>query len=176
MYNIDFDLLLSASEYFRKLGYKTLSAPLVADKDIINLTLPSDRTPRPHLDKYYVGSAEQSFYQLLKDGFIPFGKYMLITPCVRDERVSETHLEIFLKIELISTDNNFTNIFNHVYDFYTELKLNPKLVNTPEGLDIHINGIEVGSYGSRSIQGREISYGTGMAFPRITQAINNKPG
>ena len=38
--------------------------------------------------------------------------------------------------------------------------------------DININGVEVGSYGCRNFEGNIVQYGTGLALPRITQAVN----
>lgn len=173
MYDIDLSLLLKASNYYENLGYNSTSAPLLVDKDVINLTLPPTRHVTPHLDKYYVGSAEQSFYQLLKEGLKPVEQYMMLTPCVRDECPNSTHLGVFLKLELLIPGNNFINIFQDVFDFYSNENLNPQLVNTEEGLDIYINDLEVGSFGTRKVYEQDVSYGTGLALPRITQAINN---
>ena len=69
MYNIDVGLLNTAMNYYMMRGYKPLSAPMLVDKDIVEVTLPEGKKAKQHLDKFYVGSAEQSFYQLLKEGF-----------------------------------------------------------------------------------------------------------
>ena len=46
------------------------------------------------------------------------------------------------------------------------------VVPTKEGYDLMINGIEVGSYGLRMGNGYEWVYGTGLAEPRFSVAIN----
>ena len=47
----------------------------------------------------------------------------------------------------------------------------PEIVETDEGWDINVGGIEVGSYGSRSIHDHLWVYGTGLAEPRFSQAL-----
>lgn len=176
MYNIDIGLINTAYLFYMLRGYQPLSAPMLVDKDIVELTLPEDRETKEHLGQYYVGSAEQSFYQLIKDGFEPVGKYMMLTPCHRDEVKDERHLEIFLKIELVSLDSTYHNIAKDAFDFYTTLgeKVDLTVVSAVEGVDLEIGGVEVGSYGQRMFDGQVISYGTGLALPRFSQVRKNK--
>lgn len=172
MYNIDLGLLIAALNFYTIRGYRPLSAPLLVDSDIVGLTLPSDRTSKEHLGLHYVGSAEQSFYQLMKDGLLPKGKYMLLTPCHRDEVNDESHLDIFLKLELISVSVDSINLGRDAYDFYDSLGDRVEIVKTEElsGFDLELNGVEVGSFGSRVFNNQLVSYGTGLALPRYTQA------
>lgn len=160
---------------YLKRGYEPLSAPMLVDKDIVEVTLPEGKKAKQHLDKFYVGSAEQSFYQLLKEGFQPEGSYMMLTPCQRDEIPSERNLEVFLKLELISMDRTAFNIDKDAYDLYTILGSKVKTVVT-EGfscLDLEVGGVEVGSYGSRIFNGMVNNYGTGLALPRFSQVRGN---
>lgn len=172
MYNIDTGLMNHACMYYMLRGYKPLSAPMLVDKDILELTLPEGRKPKQHLDKFYVGSAEQSFYQLIKDGFKPEGDYMIMTPCHRDEDVDESHLEIFLKLELLSVSRASMNIVKDVYDLYTTLGEKVELVHMEKfgHYDLEISGLEVGSFGFRVFNDYLVSYGTGLALPRFSQA------
>ena len=49
----------------------------------------------------------------------------------------------------------------------------PTAVKTDEGYDLEINGIEVGSYGARyHAKIGWWAYGTGLAEPRYTTAMN----
>ena len=172
MYDIDLKVLYEAINHYKNLGYKMIPAPLLVDEDIVSLTLPEGRKAKEHVDGlFYVGSAEQSAYQLYKDGSLGLGKYMLLTPCQRYEDVlDETHLEIFLKLELISLGGEYSSILNDVLSFYNNDKC--VVVNTSQGEDININDIEVGSFGSRIFMGKNFCFGTGIALPRYTQAIN----
>lgn len=167
---IDTDLLMRAMGFYQKLGYKPITAPMLVDKDVVELTLPKGNKAREHLGKYYVGSAEQSFYQLIKDGMKPDGSYMMITPCERDEVEDRLHLGIFLKVELISTVKTEYEILKDASDFLSDNHIGNIWVETDEGFDLEVNGIEVGSYGVREYLGYSIKFGTGVAFPRLTQA------
>lgn len=175
IFDIDTKLLLDAMKYYESIGYHPIEAPMLVDDDIIKLTLPPDRLSEKHMGLNYVGSAEQSFYQLLKDkGYLYPGSYMLVTPCRRDEVPSISHLRIFLKIELISLEKTREEVLKDVQLFYeTRLKIPTETVPTIDGYDININSIEVGSFGNRFINNGWITYGTGLALPRISYALNN---
>lgn len=167
MYDIDLKVLYEALNHYKELGYKMIPAPLLVDKDIVSLTLPEGRKAKEHTGGlFYVGSAEQSAYQLYKDGTLDSGKYMLLTPCQRDEDVlDETHLEIFLKLELISLGEDHSSILSDVLSFYNNDKC--VVVSTTQGKDIYINRIEVGSFGSRMFMGANFCFGTGLALSLI---------
>lgn len=171
-YNIDCKLLLDAMNYYQELGYKPLTAPMLVDKDVVEITLPAEVKAKEHLGLYYVGSAEQSFFQLIKNGFKPKESYMMITPCERSEKESEQHLNIFLKLELISMTKTYKDIVKDVLGFYKQQGFKPTVLNTNVGQDININGIEVGSYGNRKYLMNDITYGTGLALPRISYALS----
>lgn len=174
MSDIDCSLLLEAMQYYTRLGYTPLSCPMLVDRDIIDMTLPEGKIARECNGKYYVGSAEQSFYQMVKDGFRPEGKYMLITPCERDEVEDAYHFGIFLKVELVSNKASYQSILEDVLSFYRHKRFDVKVVREGLGKDILIGGIEVGSFGSRCYLGESISFGTGLALPRINQAIEQE--
>lgn len=173
MYNIDSKLLMDAMQYYEGLGYRPISAPMLVDADIVEMTLPRGRFARSHLGKSYVGSAEQSFYQLIKDGLTPDGSYMMVTPCERDEDEDETHLGIFMKVELVSTNKSSYEILKDVSDFLSDSNIPNGWVETETGFDLEVGGIEVGSYGSRRFKGHLIKFGTGLALPRISATIEN---
>jgi hypothetical protein len=177
--SINATLLYSAMAFFKSRGYQFITVPMLVDEDIVKLTLPPDRQPKFHNGKCYVGSAEQSIYQLIKEGKDLPPKVLAITPCQRDEEVlDDLHQEIFLKIELACTDNSmsYRAIANDVIDFYDTLTDKAVMVDFSSfdnTLDIEVNGIEVGSYGQREYMGRSINFGTGLALPRFTQAIHH---
>lgn len=169
---IDTKLLIEAMSYYESIGYEPLASPMLVDKDIVELTLPKGKVAREHLGKYYVGSAEQSLYQLIKDGFNPDGSYMLISPCERDEVLDKIHFGIFLKVELVSTEKSCADICNDVDYFYSIQGFSSEVICTEQGFDLEIEGIEVGSFGERRYKDFNITFGTGLALPRISQAAN----
>lgn len=174
-FDINIKLLHLALNFYERLGYRHLSAPMLVDKDVVEYTLPEGCIAKEHVDgKYYVGSAEQSFLQLIKDGeSFTTNKFMMITPCQRDEKIlDDQHLEIFLKIELISL-NPVDDVLEDVRSFLrTITNLDIDIMNTGNGSrDLYINNIEVGSFGFNTYNGIKYQYGTGIALPRLTQSL-----
>lgn len=169
-YNVDTKVVMEALVYYQGLGYELISVPMIVDRGSSDQTKPKGRKDLEHLTGVYVGSAEQSFIDMILKGNLKDGKYCAITPCYRDETVlDEKHLNIFLKIELIvvgscipevllgDAKNLFSQYLNGVGEVVTEV-----------GRDIEVDGVELGSYGCRSIEGNLISYGTGLAEPRFS--------
>lgn len=180
MIPIKWKLVDAALDYYTRAGYQYLEVPWLISKEATNQTLPIDKeimeaiSPKKSFG-CLVGSAEQSFIQLMLDKKISSGKYCAATPCFRDDDPDELHLTTFFKVELIDINpigNNDT--FAKAWDFMSLLKGNSdlKFAETSEGTDLMINEIEVGSYGFRQMTDPKISwyYGTGLALPRFTQA------
>ena len=182
MFNTD---LMKYIAFFSSEKYRLIDVPFIVDVDVSALTKPSFVKDIYHSeDKVYVGSGEQSFLQLLKEDKIQCGKYMCITPCMRDENVlDDIHYKMFMKLELIhilkSTDNPYKkleemfsmNVYinsNHLPDLTWD-----EITKDKTDVDIYSNGIEIGSYGIRQAYGVNYIYGTGMALPRFTN-IKNK--
>jgi hypothetical protein len=130
-----------------------------------------------------VGSAEQAFMQAQYQGMLPAGRYVSLTPCFRrEERVTETHKRYFMKVELYAscdaspeTALEFANIARDFMRGETDQPID--LVETAEGWDLEIGGIEVGSYSARQGGGMSWTCGTGLAEPRFTTAhLNSEAG
>lgn len=179
MFNIDSNLLYEAMAFYKQRGYQFISVPLIVDPDITRFTLPDDRVAKPHgTFGEYVGSAEQSIYQMIKDGVHLPDRMLAITPCQRDEPVlDESHLEIFLKIELASLDLNHThfNIRNDVLDFLNHIQIDgveSVMQDDDVSYDINVNDVEVGSFGYRWYNDTLVSFGTGLALPRLSYAVS----
>lgn len=150
-----------------------------------------------------VASAEQSFLQMQMDaiasGVRMIGKFVTITPCFRNEPVlNDLHLPYFMKVELIDWGREKDAVDDSNLDYMiacatTFLRCHvpiKRIVNTEpdaiaiapshatgSGYDIvsKISEIELGSYGIREYPsvGRWV-YGTGLAEPRMTYAIQNE--
>lgn len=173
MYDIDCELLVDAINFYSRRGYQMISVPLLVGLEASMITAPPGTKLKDHNGKYYVGSAEQSFYQMILDGEQLPPLIMAITPCHRHEEVyDKTHLENFLKLELLCTDRSKdyldlaidARVFFCLYDKVSTVKTGENSV------DLEINGIEVGSYGERIVNGKVYAYGTGVALPRLSQA------
>jgi len=139
-----------------------------------------------------LGSAEQAFvHEMMTDTDLEVGtKYYAITPCFRDEPVLDRlHRRHFMKLEL------FQQLPSHASNLdaacavgdmieasiqvmtqvtcsgYYDTRVELQQVATPDGVDLEIAGIEVGSYGYRRTNGLLWAYGTGLAEPRMSEAL-----
>lgn len=144
-------------------------------------------------DLYPVASAEQSFLQMQMDAIATgqrmTGSYVTMTPCFRNEPViDEFHQPYFMKVELISWDKTTEEDLSKMVAgarLLFENHLWVDVVNNTEpdpigikAYDIitHYSGIELGSYGIRNSErvGKWL-YGTGLAEPRFSQALEKEP-
>ncbi len=149
-----------------------------------------DRKPGQVL--YPVASAEQSFLQMALDNWKvnvrPVGDLCAMTPCFRNEPViDDLHQPYFMKVELISWDKttheDLTKMIAHARLLFEENVWVDCVPNTdpdPIGIEAYDlvtshTGIELGSYGIREHPkvGRWL-YGTGLAEPRYTYAIEKE--
>ena len=185
MCNISTKILYEALQYYSKLGYQMVDVPLVVDLDVSAHTKP-DGVPELYHGKVgeghrcYVASGEQSFIQLHKEGKLPYGKYMAVTPCYRHERyISHTHYLMFMKLELIivgvSREYADDVIEGLSYECQMFLSSNnmetvkTSMINSQVDIINLSNGVELGSYGYREMLDRTgYVYGTGCAFPRVS--------
>lgn len=184
-------IMLKAVDYFSS-KYNIVDVPYIVDVDVSNTTKPIWADNLHHSkDKVYIASGEQSFIQLMKEGKLPYGRSMCLTPCYRDESIlDDLHLKMFMKLELIyfpdpnlwqntnlakiSTELKVIEILQDALEFYERYSDNIEVVEVDENqLDIYINGIEVGSYGLRETEYGNFVYGTGLALPRFNQAIGD---
>ncbi len=163
---------INAVLYYKERGYIEADFPYYANIDAINITMPVGNIALSHLgDTAYVGSAEQSFIDCILNGEPYEGSFMAFSPCHRDEKhlSSKTNL-IFSKLELYSTSKSYMNILQDVKQFivreYGILRENIEIIQTENGHDLELNGVELGSYGMRTVNGFTYAYGTGITFPR----------
>lgn len=193
---VDYKLLGKALGEYEKRGYQYVEVPWTVTEACIRATLP-ETCPAFAMaivehqapDTYHefgaasrlVGSAEQGFLSLdLKPG-----AYVGVTPCFRYEPTGDDflHRTAFMKVELfvrIPFDKDEANMtpgtaIDHVLTDAQEVMgllagRKPEVVTTPEGFDLEIGGIEVGSYGERTFQEQRWLYGTGLALPRFSVA------
>ena len=172
---IDYGRLDRSASFYESYGFKRIESPWTVTKEVSNITKPPHGTDWEILgkNKVLVASGEQSFLYLYLKGFLPKGKYQTITPCFREEPFDKTHTKYFIKNELMITDDVSEDSLFYVVgickQFYEkELGTKVEFVKTDIGIDLEVNGIEIGSYGIRSCEYLDWIYATGLAEPRFT--------
>lgn len=172
---ISWRLISEGISYYQKEEYIYKEVPWLVPEEIMRITFPGDyRFKTPLGDP--VGSGEQSFLYLDKEGELPKGRYMTVTPCFRDEDEDEFHKRQFMKLELYITDcvnkENLNHVINTCQKFFSKFiwKWPVKKVTMEDGsIDLVCNDIELGSYGIKEHDGLEWIYATGLAEPRLSQ-------
>lgn len=178
--NIEWSLIGQAIDFYSKYDFQYIEVPWTVSSEAIAVTLPIDKYgflawhPKKELG-FLVGSAEQSFIQMMISGKLDPGRYSAATPCFREDDIDQYHLPYFFKIELIDTISESVNdTLSIAKSFFDKLSLKPtEILETSDNCyDIYLNGIEIGSYGLRRYQKYAWVYGTGLALPRFSQARN----
>jgi seryl-tRNA synthetase len=184
MTEINWKLLVDALEFYKGQGFNEIPVDWHVPQASHNVTC-SDPARMFHLKDYgvLVGSAEQAFIDMQLDGRLPQGRFVALTPCFRDEGAArdDLHALYFMKVELYSTlpdaveHSERHHLCLHARNFMeTRASLPIRSVPTEDGVDLEINGIEVGSYSRRSFGGISWTCGTGLAEPRFSMAISRK--
>lgn len=183
--------LFEVIEYYSNIGYKHISVPTMVEADVMNSTLPPsailDKKPEGTKQLFHVASAEQSFIQMLKNGWKPKDiYYQAVSACHRpfDKNKGELYQEWFIKLELFFYNTSYLDLLSDALDLYSKdlfgdednsSKIN--VVHTNIGHDLIVENIEIGSYGARHINvgGKyfEFSYGTGYVPFRV-QKVKEK--
>lgn len=173
--------LLEAVSFYRCKGYKSITVPTVVEGRVVNATCPPWGDFRPDHGLYHVASAEQSFLQMMEEGYDLLGLYQATTACHRpsDADRGELYQEWFLKLELYSSDVHqgeelLLTDARECYAKHLNVPLEEiEVVPTELGRDLVFNGVEVGSYGIRlNVLGRHSwAYGTGFVPFRLGKAM-----
>lgn len=188
---INYQYLADAQFYYKGLAYSPVEVPWWTSLEVNHITKPEAvrHIPDYYLplnDKVLVASAEQSFLALAKEGKLPLGRLQATTPCFRNELNEDAlHKQYFMKTELIRTRNvddiALESMISDALGFFELVVPDPyglAVVKTPDGFDIEYKGVELGSYGIRSCPFLDWVFGTGVAEPRLSTAIqmgrNNK--
>ncbi len=171
----------SASDFYLQRGYKYHPVDWAVEREFNEVTFQGPLVPLLE-NKFFVGSAEQGFikdYQELESGCY----YFAISPCVRigDFNRSSFHQPYFLKLELFYKGKNkedneiaLKKIMDDAFAFFSQFKTPTTLKKEDGSFDLEINQIEVGSYGIRDSAPYFFVYGTGVAEPRLSQALGEK--
>jgi hypothetical protein len=179
---IDYVLIGKVIDQYKELGFKFIDVPWAVSKEAIDATIPESRKYYKFDYNYLVGSAEQSFIQMMLDGKLESGSYMAATPCFRDNFEDEFHQKCFFKVELIKVldimdkesvgphslpyIDGMVRMVTSVLCQYTQKEISCR--DTKDGVDLEIDCIEIGSYGKREYKNFSWIYGTGIAEPRFS--------
>lgn len=177
---LDYRYIADAQDHYERLNYEPVEAPWVIDESAYEITLPDGVARYETLGGFLVGSAEQSFCQMLMDGD-DLQRVQAVTPCFRDESHDELHSPYFLKLELFDSTKPMTaesvlEVAADAVAFFNRY-LEVELVQEGEtSWDIvgKKTGIELGSYGIRSFDEHSWIYGTGVALPRLQQVVEKE--
>jgi hypothetical protein len=180
---IDYLKIALSIAHYHALGFKRVEAPWWVPREFVMLTKPS-HVPESALyliernSKCLVASAEQSFLYMANQGMLPPGRYQATTPCFREEVQDQLRRKYFIKNELIITDKvdqiELESVIGSAVAFFaTQVPLPTLLqvVPTTDGFDIEYDGIELGSYGIRSVPFLTWIFATACAEPRLSRAI-----
>jgi hypothetical protein len=180
--DINWGVLSYTLASYQAMGYRYVEVPWIVPNGISMLTCPSEKLLMKieGTNTSLVGSAEQSLIKLDLDGDLEHGKYVACSPCFRVEDATDGwHFPTFMKVELYRNDRTDAQA---LYDMITDAEHVMKVSRTDvwcsldrrvtsDGVDLEVNGIEVGSYGIRNLgNGFRWVFGTGIALPRFSQA------
>jgi elongation factor P--beta-lysine ligase len=183
---IDWQRCARAIDFYQSVGFKYIETPWRVRKEIVDATIPARATPfviATNADyTHLVGSAESGFLQMVVDGVLKRGHaYVSASPCFRDNEDDEIHFKDFFKIELFSfTPELCRELMKYAEFFFKSEGLRVAHAITDIGTDLvtQTDQIEIGSYGMRSVVINNVtykwSYGTGLAEPRFSQALNKQ--
>ncbi len=191
---IDYRKIAHCIQYYTNLGYQYTEVPWTVDPKIHKITSPPDRftyhvIKEDESTECLVASGEQSFLELILSGKISNNQpYICTTPCFRQEPAYDIfHRGHFIKSELfiahtnISTTNKtLHNMLHTALDFFSSC-VKCEVIKTEESETSHdivtsVGQIELGSYGIRTFKNTTWVYGTALAEPRLSTAINYTKG
>lgn len=184
---IDYRLLADAVDFYTQRGYRYLETPWIVDFPFTAVTKPTDSRDFYCLDGYLVASGEQSLLSAMRSGALePGRKYQTVTPCFRDDAIDALHQTWFVKLELMwyspirrgdSPVDKVASVAQDAAMFmsrHQSVKLVPGDAISEHQIDLEsVQGIELGSYGFREWHIDSWIYGTGLALPRFTRALQS---
>lgn len=160
--------------YYSRCGYNFMHVPWFVQAEAYYATKPKDARDMILADVFAPASGEQSFLQLILDGF-EINKACCATPCYRYEpKFDDLHLPFFFKVELIDRDiTKLEQVIDDALEFHRmDMSIGCVVEKLPDGsFDIiaptqTYGNVELGSYGIRRYKDLSWVYGTGLTIPR----------
>lgn len=173
---IDWSLIARSVEHYGKQGFELIEVPWIVPSWVAASTWERASTHDPFRTEFghLLGSAEQGFAALQATGQLSPGSRIAVSPCFRNEAALDATRRLwFVKAELHDTTGREPeDLARLAADWYSELAggASIEMVGTPEGIDLYLDGLEIGSYGRRQALGVSWVYGTAIAEPRFSVA------
>lgn len=168
---------------------KYIDVPWVIPDEIKQITYKGTDVYTLSNNRSLCGSGEQGFIYLQTNNALKRDMlYITCTPCFRNEKIVDAaHREYFMKCELFKQLSDKSNERNEVHNLLRKVLLGFRtllpsditnlldIIQTPEGHDILLGGVEIGSYYYREYTHNNIKYryvcGTAIAEPRFSYAM-----
>lgn len=182
---IDYSKLSHAVLVAQSLGFKKVEVNWIIPGYIGDITRPENahrisvRSEETHHNGELIASGETGLVHDRGKYTEPDQRLMTVTPCFRSEPYYTHGLyePWFMKLELMianPTDDlkaatEVMSVAKTIMGTWTR-----KLVFDPVVGDLMLNDIEVGSYGIRGYEDFRWAYGTGLAEPRFTYALEKR--
>ena len=171
---IDWQLISEAMTYYKGIGFTEITVPWHVLTEVSNITCPSPDKAYPFEHGVLVGSAEQSLIQMGIEGKLGHNvPYVTCTPCFRNEyELDHYHQKYFMKVELFIWDEYaVASLMGAARKFFRTKTMNEiyPIVTDAHGLDLEIDGVEIGSYSFRKYKDFRWTCGTGLALPRFSK-------
>ncbi len=178
---IDYGRIDRALAHYQAAGYTLIDVPWIVSEAANRMTAPRGVRLFETFAGTLPASGEQSFLELMRfDRLDDFRPYVCVTPCFREEpEYNEWYQQGFLKVELIVRGqwDMTQQLLSDAQAFFQAEQLRAGQSKwrhehqTPEGFDATLHGVEIGSYGHRTVDGYSWTYGTGLAEPRFSTAL-----
>lgn len=201
---IDYRLISDALDFYEGENYQLIEVPWIVEPIILNSTKPVDAVNNfiySGIDKdllfegCFIASAEQGFIQkMIKGELRKNERYVSVSPCYRPrDNEKQYNQECFMKVELFHYGDCFVfdDMMLDAHKFFSskiekcDVELKEREYNEfYKDLELRWpwdqENLELGSYGGREIklfgEKYKISYGTGLADPRFTDAMRELEG
>lgn len=173
-----YDLLARASTLYTERGFRWVDVPWLLSLASVQLGCPPEARQFSTFAGHLPASAEQSFYEMLRQGSLGTGRWQTVTPCFRYDSESEYSRKSFMKLELIDVSpqdpqQSLQSVVASAREVLGLLGAPLLEIETEDGIDLMTpNGIEIGSYGIRRVANWTWVYGTGIAEPRFSLACS----
>ena len=186
-------LLHRALLFWQQQGFVFVDLPWIIPGHFTRMTRPPERREISTFYGNLVASGEQSFLKLFQNKrLVAAPGYVGWSPCFRDEPwFDELHQFAFIKAECfvpfqhrIAGKIALSQLLSKQQQLFISLaKLHgskapiiEQEVVKHDQIDLCLGGIEIGSYGVREFEGCQYLYGTALALPRFTTALDRAAG
>lgn len=197
---ISYRVIADAIDFYVARGYQLIEVPWIVDLEVDRALgihpIYEDTNPTGEVKVLplvqsnlgvHIASGEVGFLQLMVSNpefYKKGGKYCTVTTCYRDDPLDNIHQKYFVKLELLVMSPNLTDdmniVINDAVEFFYQYTKVKTVATDNDCFDITtMDDIELGSYGIRTTKvvnsTYRFVYGTGVAEPRFSYCLNQKP-